>query len=52
MITLGELLAVLGFGLGCFKVGYLMGKDSKKDIKNNRPTSNDAVIFNLTNSKD
>ena len=36
MITLGELLAVLGFGLGCFKVGYLMGKDSKKDIKNNR----------------
>ena len=37
MITLGELLAVLGFGLGCFRIGYLMVKDSKKDKKNNRP---------------
>ena len=38
MITLGDLLAVLGFGLGCFRVGYLIGKGNK-DKKNNRPMS-------------
>ena len=39
MITLGDLLAVLGFGLGCFRVGYLVGKGNK-DKKNNRPNAN------------
>lgn len=39
MISLGDLLAVLGFGLGCFRVGYLMGKSNNTDKKNNRPTA-------------
>ena len=36
--------AVLGFGLGCFRVGYLIG-NSNKDKKITAPKPNDAVIL-------
>ena len=25
-----DVIAILGFGLGCFKTGYLIGKNAKK----------------------
>ena len=25
-----DVMAILGFGLGCFKTGYLVGKSAKK----------------------
>lgn len=37
-----EVLALLGFGLGCIKFGYELGKNAK----NNRPAPTLAVIVN------
>lgn len=37
-----EVLALLGFGLGCIKFGYELSKNAK----NNRPAPTLAVIFN------
>ena len=39
-----EVIALLSFGLACFKAGYLVGKMQK----NNRPRPHVAVIFYLT----
>lgn len=36
MLTLEGLIAVLGFGLTCFELGYTLGNKSQK---NNRPRS-------------
>jgi hypothetical protein len=35
-MTILETLGLLSFGLMCFRVGYMIGKD----IKNNRPSTN------------
>lgn len=33
MEILGIVIAILGFGLSCFKIGYLLGKDVEKRAK-------------------
>ena len=29
-MTILDVIAILGFGLGCFKTGYVVGKNTKK----------------------
>ncbi len=29
-MTILDVIAILGFGLGCFKTGYVVGKNAKK----------------------
>ena len=39
MLTLEGLIAVLGFGLTCFELGYTLGHSVINHTKNNRPRS-------------
>ena len=43
MLTIESLIAVLGFGLTCFSIGYAF-----RHSKNDRPPARIAVIFVLT----
>jgi hypothetical protein len=37
METISVIIAILSFGLGCFKIGYIIGKDVARREKS-RPT--------------
>ena len=36
-----DVMAILGFGLGCFKTGYLVGRNAK----NNRPVLRKLAVI-------